>query len=398
MIVRFGGEIGIKAQWTRRLYERRLLSNIKAVLRLNSIDHVKFIRTFGRLYIKTAQAEETAERLTRIFGISSVSPAFETTSNIDQIIDASLMTAKMEFKKDRSFAVHCRRVGKHSYTSQDICRTVGKEILTKLPELRLHVDLTNPKQQLGIEIREQRAYVFTDSIKAAGGLPLGTQSKTVCLLKGDAPSTIACWMAMKRGSPPIMLHLKNDQSFRTAKEAAEELTEWAIGFPSILRTVEYDTSLQRFLNKQPTDLRRLLCKRLLLRVAQRLAQKEHAEAIITGDVLDPDRNKTIHTLRMQDEAARNYPVLTPLLGFNAEEIKKLTQQINPKTTNARKKTKPRKTEPTVQIVIQDVEQIENKINMDKTIENITKSIKTIRLNNSKKDSTKQKNLEHHTIL
>ena len=380
VIVRFGGEIGIKAEWTRRLYERRLLSNIKAVLRHNSIHHVRFIRTFGRLYIKTANAEEAAEKLRRVLGISSVSPALETTSNIDDIVDTSLKAAKAEFKRDRSFAVHCRRVGKHSYTSQDICRTVGKEILTKLPELRLHVDLTNPKQQLCIEIREQKAYIFTDSIKAAGGLPLGTQSKTVCLLKGDAPSITACWMTMKRGSPPIMVHLKNGRSFQATKKAAEELTEWAIGFPAMLRTVEYDTDLQRFLNKQPADLRRLLGKRLLLRVAQRIAEKEHAEAIITGDTLDANQNKKTRTLRMQDEAARNYPVLRPLLGFNAEEIKKLARQIDLKTTTVPEVAERSKAKPTDHIALQDIRHIENEVNMDKTIENITKSIKMIRLN------------------
>ena len=377
VIVRFGGEIGIKAEWTRRLYERRLLSNIKAVLRHNFIDDAKFIRTFGRIYIKTTKAEKTAKKLRRVFGISSVSPAFETTSDINDIVDVSLKTAKTEFKKDRGFAVHCRRVGKHSYTSQDVCRTVGKETLTRLPELKLHVDLTNPKQQLNIEVREKKAYIFTDTIKAAGGLPLGTQSKTVCLLKGDAKSIAACWMTMKRGSPPIMLHLKDGRSFQRSKRAAEELTEWATGFPAILRIVEYDTRLQRFLNKQPADLRRLVCKRLLLRVAQNIAEKEHAEALVTGDTLDSNQNKTPHTLRIENEAARNYPVLTPLLGFDTEDVKKLAQQINVKTTTTRRITKPRKTKPAPHITIQDIKQAENEINMDETITNITKSIQPI---------------------
>jgi len=386
VIVRFGGEIGIKAQWTRRLYERRLLSNIRAVLKHSSIEHARFIRTFGRLYIKTAEAERTVEELRKVFGISSVSAAFETTSSMDDIINISVETARRRFKKGGSFAVHCRRVGEHTYTSQDVCRTVGKEILIGLPELKLHVDLTNPKQHLSIEVREDRAYIFTDTIKAAGGLPLGTQSKTVCLLKGDTPSTVACWMTMKRGSPAIMVHLKNDKSQQAAKDSAEKLTEWAIGFPARLRVVEYDKVLQRFLRREPTEISRLLCKRLLLRVAQHSAEKEHAEAIVTGDTLDPTQNKTPHTLRVQDEAAEKYPVLRPLLGFDTQEIKKLAQQMNLKATTALKEARPRKTPPTAAIALQDIKQVESKINTDRTIENITKSIKTIKLNNAKQHS------------
>jgi thiamine biosynthesis protein ThiI len=379
VIVRFGGEIGIKAEWTRRLYERRLLSNIRAILRHNFIDRVEFIRTFGRLYIKTPKAELTARKLRKVFGISSISPALETTSEIDDIVKTSLKAAKAEFSKDKSFAVHCHRVGKHDYTSQDICRTIGKEILTKLPELKLHVDLTNPKQQLSIEIREQRAYIFTETIKAAGGLPVGTQPKTVCLLKGDTSSTMACWMTTKRGSPAIMLHLRKGQSYQVAKKAAQELAEWTVGFPAILRTVEYDKSLQGFLNRQPTDLRGLLCKRLLLRIAGRVAEKEHAEAIVTGDTLDTSQNETVHALTMQDEAVNNYPVLRPLVGFDHFEIKNLVQEADLKTANARRVAKPRKDKHTKQTTLQDVEHIERRINMDKTLGNITESIKMIRL-------------------
>src|SRR3989304_6825026 len=104
VVVRFGGEIGIKADWTRRLYERRLITNIKAVLREHVISYSAFVRKFGRLYIKTKQAEETAEKLTRDFGISSLSPALETTSDLNDILNVSTRLAASGFKKAKSFA------------------------------------------------------------------------------------------------------------------------------------------------------------------------------------------------------------------------------------------------------------------------------------------------------
>jgi thiamine biosynthesis protein ThiI len=333
VIVRFGGEIGIKALWTRKQYERRLTSNIKAVHKHYRIPASAFIRKAGRLYIKTDHADESAQRLSRVFGVSSVSPAVETSSKINNILETSTQLAKSMLTHNSSFAARCHRVGKHPYTSQDICEKVGEHILKQLPNLKLHVNLTKPDHTLQVEVREEKAYIFTQIIKGPGGLPLGTQPKLVCLLKGDIQSTAACWMTMKRGCPPVLIHY-SDTSLAETKVQARKLMEWNIGFPRKLHVMKLNRSLSNEKNS-------LIKKRLMLLVAQRIAEMKKAEGIVAGDTLDNDVGKILHAFKLEDEAVKGFPVYRPLIGLDAPEINDIATRIGftkPQTKQMKIKT------------------------------------------------------------
>jgi len=385
VVVRFGGEIGIKADWTRRLYERRLIANIKAVLKKHDIPYTRFDRRFGRLYIKTAQAEKTAERLSRVFGVSSLSPSLETTSKLNDMLNVSVQLAGSRFKKGKSFAVRCHRVGKHPYTSQDVCRQVGHRIVASLPELDLHVDLTHPEQNLHVEVREAKAYVFTDINRGVGGLPLGTQPKIVCLLKGDASSAVACWMTMKRGCPAILVHFENGvlTSKLDAKgmmETAQRLMEWFTGFPRKLYLIEQCQNLQRLAQKHPSELSSLLYRRLMLYIAKGIARMKRAEGIVTGDSLGKKANQTLHAFRIQDEAAKDYPIYRPLLGLDTRNIEENAQRIGlEKTTlhEVKSKAEVKEAKRIAAIKLEDIKRIEKELNIEKMVEDALKSLKIL---------------------
>jgi len=382
VVVRFGGEIGIKASWTRKLYERRLITNIKASLKHHAISQIRFVRRFGRLYIKTTRAEETAEKLSKVFGVSSLSPALEATSNLNEILNVSIRLVGLKFKKGKSFAVRCHRVGKHPYTSQDVCRQIGHSILTSLPKLNLQVDLTHPDQTLQVEVREDKAYVFTDTLKGPGGLPLGTQPKLVCLLKGDASSTLACWMTMKRGCPAIMVYFENDvsakkQGVEKTITAAQRLMECSIGFPRKLYVIEH---YQNFQKHQPA-LSNLLSKRLMLYIAQDIARRKRAEGIVTGDMLGKKRSQTLHAFRLQDEVAKNYPVYRPLLGLDAYDVEEIAQRIGlQETIHHEIKSKEELKEAQISAIkLEDVKLIEKELNVEKMAEDAIKSLKVLKM-------------------
>jgi thiamine biosynthesis protein ThiI len=385
VVVRFGGEIGIKATWTRKLYERRLATNIKATLKKHAIAYTGLGRRFGRLYVKTTQAEETADKLRRVFGVSSLSPAMETTSNLNYILNVSVRLAGLRFKKGKSFAVNCRRVGKHPYTSQDVCQQVGHSILTQLPQLNLQVDLTCPEQTLNVEVREDKAYVFTNTVKGVGGLPLGTQPKLACLLKGDASSAVACWMTMKRGCPSILVYfadcvLGKQFSVEKAMDAAKRLMEWSAGFPRKLYVIESGENLQKLTQKRPKELGNLLCKRLMLQVAQGVVRMKNAEGIVLGDSIEKEANKTLHAFRIQDEAVKDYPVYRPLLGLDSNEIEELAQKISLEKTGHEVRSKAeRKEAQTVVINLEDIEQIEKELTIEKIVEDALKSMKVLQV-------------------
>jgi len=384
VVVRFGGEMGIKADWTRKLYERRLMANIKAVMKKYDVPYTQFVRRFGRLYIKTVQAEEVAERLSRVFGVSSLSPAVETTSDLDDILSVSVYLAGLRFKEGKTFAVHCRRVGKHSFTSQDVCRQVGHAILTQLPRLSLKVDLTRPEQTLFVEVREDKAYVFSDKVKGVGGLPLGTQPKLVCLLKGDVSSAVACWMTMKRGCPPIMVHFRDEASTRRLGvekmvDVAKMLMEWSVGFPRKLYVIKSDENFFRFAQEYSVELGSFLCKRLMLRVAQGVARMKNAEGIVLGDTIEKEANKTLHAFRMQDEAVQSFPIYRPLLGLGLHEIEEIAQKIGlEKASLLDVKSKAEsKVIKKATIKLRDIKRIEKELNIEKIVEGALKSIKVL---------------------
>jgi thiamine biosynthesis protein ThiI len=387
VIIRFGGEIGIKADWTRKLYERRLITNIKAVLKKHAISHTTFVRKFGRLYIKTTQAEEAAKKLTRVFGISSLSPALETTSNLNNILDISTRLASLRFKKGKSFAVRCHRIGTHQYTSQEVSRQLGSSILSQLPQLKLKVNLTSPDQVLHVEVREDKAYVFTDVFKGAGGLPLGTQPKLICLMKDDTSSAVACWMTMKRGCPSVLVYFQetertNKSSLKKATTAAKTLMEWSTGFPRKLYVVKTKENFQKPNQNYPATLKSLLRKRLMLKIAQGMAKMKNAEGIVTGDTIQKKETaQTLHAFRIQDEAAKDYPVYRPLLGLDPNEIEQLAQKIGLTKTapqKVRHKAENKKAQ-AAPIRLDEITQIEKELNTQKTVDLAIKSSRVLEI-------------------
>jgi len=386
VIIRLGGEIGIKAAWTRKLYERRLISNVKAVLKHYAILYESLNRRFGRLYLKTSQTQSTAPKLAKVFGISSVSPALETTSKLSDILDKSVQTAGSTFKKGSSFAVRCRRVGRHAYTSQDVCREVGRQLLNAYSERKLRVNLKNPDVTLSIEVREEKAYIFTDVTKGVGGLPLGAQPKVVCLLNGDISSPVACWMVMKRGCPILPLHFEetpfNKESTNRALKAAKTLFEWTIGFPTKVYIVSHGSNLAQIEQNCPKKLKHVLSKRMMYRVAEQVAETEHAEGIVTGESFNEQAEKALHALSLQDEAAKHFPVHRPLIGLDATEIDDLARKIGTFEISPMQRMKKRETTPKKSLKIiklKEVEEVEARLNIEEMMEASLKSLRIIYL-------------------
>jgi len=332
VIIRLGGEIGIKAAWTRKLYERRLIANIKAVLKYHAIPYESLYRRFGRLYLRTSQPQNASKKLAKVFGVSSVSPALETSSKLSDIIDKSVHIAGSTFKKESSFAVRCRRVGRHPYTSQDVCRIVGQKVLDTYSKRGLYVDLRNPNKTLCIEVREDKAYVYTEVVRGVGGLPLGAQPKVVCLLNEDISSPVACWMALKRGCPILLLHFnetlgnKEDTSLSLTIKLAKKLFKWTINFPRKVYIVSYCANLAEIEQNCPRKLHHVISKRIMYRIAERVAEMKHAEGIVSGEYFNVAAEK-LHIFSLQDEALKSFPVHRPLIGFDTNEIEELARKI-----------------------------------------------------------------------
>ncbi len=385
VIVRYGGELGIKGAWTRRAYERRLLENIKNVLKRYEIPYDRIIRKHGRLFLKTSLTTEASTKLARVFGISSLSPALETNSKLDDIVNKSLFLAGSMLHQGNSFAVKCRRVGHHPYKSTDVCREVGRRVLDAFPERRLTVNLKSPDATLGVEVRNNQAFVYSVVVEGAGGLPLGTQPKVVGLLSGGVDSSVACWLVMKRGCPVVPLYFDNapftdESATERAMNVAKVLFDWAIRFPRKVYVVPNGPNLAEFKRKKRFKrLTCILCKRMMYRVAERIADTVRAEGIVTGEAIGEQASQTLRNLRVLNSAVTKYPIHRPLLGFDKAETEQIARRIGTYKASIQKAkgctAVPRK--PVTMAKPHEVAEAEEALDIEEMVERSVKSLKIV---------------------
>jgi len=388
VIIRFGGELWLKRTWTRRFYERRLVRNIKNVLKHYEVPYTKIIRRHSRLFLRTDSVEEASLRLARVFGISSVSPALKArSSRLEDIVDRSLFLAARVLKEGNSFAVRCRRVDGHPYSSSDVCKEVGRRILGEFGEkLSLKVDLKNPNVELGVEARGDEAFVFSEVVKGVGGMPLGTQPRVVGLLSGGTDSAVACWLVMKRGCPVVPVYFDNtpftdETTTEKALNAAEVLFDWAVSPPRRVYMIQHGENLKKIIENCSRKFICLLCKRVMYRIAERLAEMMGAEGIVTGEAIGEQASQTITNLMVLSNAVKKYPIHRPLLGFDKAETETIARKIGTYEISSRKARGctafPSK--PATMAKLEEVIEAEEKLNIKEMIESAIKSLKVVKI-------------------
>ncbi len=191
LIVRYG-EISLKSHSVRRRFTDKLVENIQNAL-LNAGIEGYIEEERGRIYVFTDNERVAAETVKNVFGVVSVSPAEMTNSEIEAI--AELATSMFVCRKG-TFAVRATRHGNHRYTSQELAAYVGEKILEKCGNLR--VNLKKPDFEVFIEVRNSRAFVFSEKIAGVGGMPPGTQGTVISYMR-DEKDLLSAWMIMKRG-------------------------------------------------------------------------------------------------------------------------------------------------------------------------------------------------------
>jgi thiamine biosynthesis protein ThiI len=193
IILRYG-EIWLKATETKKRFEQILIKNIKNALnQTTSLENIT--RNRGRIYLKTPYITESISILQKIFGLTTISPAIVTTSDLESISTKALTIAREVITKNTSFALRVTRTGGHPYTSQQVAQQIGQQIVQ---QHHAPVNLTSPDIELFIEIRDKHAYLFLEKIQGTGGLPYGTQG-TVAALVDTSYSLLAAWYLMRRG-------------------------------------------------------------------------------------------------------------------------------------------------------------------------------------------------------
>ena len=327
LIIARYGEIGLKSPKVRSRFERKLVKNIKATFECE-VD-----RNQGRIYIHPKDFDDGIEKLNRVFGVVSYSPATSTNAdyaNIDETLTEYTRDLVDEgiLDENTKFAIKCRRVGTHDFTSQEMAAHCGGVVRNVV---LAPVDLTNPDLTIFVEIRDNDAYIYHEKIRGPGGLPLGTQGKVVVLLSSGIDSPVAAYLMMKRGCEVVALHCNNDpfsgpKVTELFNQLVDQLNIYAKGVPIKKRVIDYGEYLQAAKDNAPEKMTCVLCKSGMYRIAEKLAQKLGADAIVDGSSVGQVASQTLSNI-LATRYGVEMPILSPLIGLDKEEITKIAKEI-----------------------------------------------------------------------
>lgn len=196
ILVRYA-EVGLKSTGVRRYFEGLLIDNMLTALASHGLEALVTSEQ-GRIYVTSDQIDKAIPVVRRVFGVASVSPALVGDSGMEAMKRTAAEYSQSMLGPNQSFAVKARRDGNHPYTSMDVGREVGSAIFLANEEKGVRVDLTRPDVTFYVEVREKKAYLFSEYFPGPGGLPLGSQGKVLAMVENERDA-LAAWMLMKRG-------------------------------------------------------------------------------------------------------------------------------------------------------------------------------------------------------
>lgn len=317
IIVRYC-EIHLKGN-NRGFFERSFAEKMEKALR--GIRH-EIRKQSGRYLVEgfdEALSEEIVERLSKVFGVHTMSIALSVKSDMDEIFRAVAEVSPSE----GTFKVETHRADKKFLlNSMQISAEIGGRLLDYKKGLK--VDIHNPQTVIGIDLRENgTSLVFNGLIRGAGGMPVGTAGKGMLLISGGIDSPVAGHMIAKRGMKVECIHFHSyPYTNMQAREKVEELASVLAGYTcgTTLNIVKV-THIQEEIHKKCNgEYMVTLLRRFMMRIAERIAKKSGCQCLITGESLGQVASQTIEGMTSSGSVVESLPILRPLCGFDKNEI------------------------------------------------------------------------------
>jgi thiamine biosynthesis protein ThiI len=317
VVVRLG-EITLKKK-NRPMFVRQLGRNIRKALR--GLDLRDLALSPNRLLITMGPDvafDDVRERLSRVFGVKNFSLCDVLPWDVDDIRDEVLRRAAE--RPFESFRISVQRSDKRfPGTSQQLEQSLGGAVKA---QSGARVDLEHPETNFHIEIMPGGAYVHDDRLSGPAGLPVGVSGHVLALLSGGIDSPVAAWRMMGRGCRVTFVHFMSfpylDASSRDKAIALTKLlTRWQ--YRSRLHVVSFGDVQHQIVASCPPKLRVVLYRRFMVRIAEAIAEREQAEALVTGESLGQVASQTLSNMATID-AAVSLPLLRPHVGRDKDEI------------------------------------------------------------------------------
>lgn len=318
-------EIALKGK-NRPFFENKLIENIKKILKNNDYD---FIRKYqGRIILKLNKKSNEKiilRKLKKVFGIAYFVFAFKSDPDI-QVLGKNILEIIKE-KEFEDFKIETKRADKQFYlNSQQINEKIGAFIKEKLNK---KVSLEKPKLTIFIEWLKDGAFFYFKKYKGLAGLPVGTSSKVISLISSGFDSPVASYLLMKRGCQIVFVHFYSyPQTSLASKEAVEKIVRILnkYQFYSKIYFIPFLDIQKKIVSNSPPSYRVIFYRRAMLRIAELIAKKEKASALVTGDSVGQVASQTLENIYAISEAT-TLPILRPLIGINKEEIINLSKKI-----------------------------------------------------------------------
>ena len=327
ILVRYG-EISTKGR-NRHQFVEKLKKSIKDALQLYPKVKIEAGRDRTFILLNGENSTEIIGFLQKIFGIQSFSPALKVERDLEKIKLAAYELFLHLYTGNQTFKISAKRADRSfEYDTDDINQSLGAHLLKCFPGLK--VDVRHPDINMQVEIRSEAAYLSSETIMGAGGLPVGSSGKAMLMLSGGFDSPVAGYLAMKRGleieavhffSPPYTSERAKQKVVDLAKKLAE------IGGALTLHIVPF-TKVQEAVRKQiPENYAMTTTRRLMLRITDELRSKRNGLAIVTGESVGQVASQTLESMYAINEVTTT-PVLRPLIMMDKTDIIKIAQEIN----------------------------------------------------------------------
>ena len=311
-------EIALKGK-NRPWFLRRLVRNLRELLTGTSVRDVR--TPMGRIDIVFDRDEDWPEierRLSRTFGLANFSLAKQVPLDIEAIADG--VVRDLPEGPVPSFRITVRRADKRfPMLSPEMERLIGRRVQDARG---WKVDLSHPALRIWIELVPGQAFYHYGKLRGPGGLPMGTSGRVAVLLSGGIDSPVAAWRMMRRGCRATLIHFHSYPFLsRTSQDKARELAQLLTAYQlrSQLYLVPFGELQRQITLSVPGPLRVVVYRRMMLRIAERIARGERAQALVTGEVVGQVASQTLDNMSVISSVA-GMPVLRPLIGMDKEEI------------------------------------------------------------------------------
>ena len=324
------GEIMLKGL-NRPFFEKQLERNIRKIL--SGVFNYEISKEHGRFFVEITGGDsdrrKAADKIAKVFGIVSISFAKKLGLEAEDIYAAAIEFSREAIAKgSKSFKVETRRPNKmFPFDSMKFSAMTGEQVLNALPELK--VDVHKPEFTVHIEIRKS-AYVYYESIKAGGGIPVGSSGRGLILLSGGIDSPVAAYMMAKRGLQldAIYFH-SHPYTTEMAKEKVIDLAKKLSLYCGNIRlhVINFTNAQLAIYDNCPYAQLTIIMRRVMMIISERLAAVTGAKALVTGESLGQVASQTLESLGVTNSSV-SLPVFRPLIGMDKYEVINIAKDID----------------------------------------------------------------------